>query len=160
MSEEDYSQNDEARFQPGSRLGVPEKLKGAADRLTPRGRNIRSSVDNALKNFPVAPANDNITTATVVGAVGTYVVRSFETYAPGDVAASADIASADVQGDSVVYTVDSNAVIESQARFRAILDAGTGLTSLYTDGIEVESMELVNERPARDTYRYKIRITF
>lgn len=149
-------QDGEVDIQPGERLDIPERTRDRSENLTPAGRRIRQKIDQRLKDTAVSPANDNIDAGTIVGAVGTAIVWLFEDYLPGRVAADAEIADVETVDGGIRYTVDSNAMIESQSRFRAILDSGTGITSLWTDEIEVQSIELVKARPVRDTYRYEI----
>lgn len=157
LREKLFSQDsNEATFQPGSRLDIPERTKEKADELTPKGRDVRTNIDRRLKDSAVNPANENISTGTFVGAVGTLIVWTLEDYLPGQVVAQADVVGVEPVDQGLKYTVDANAMIESQSRFRAILDSGTGVTSLWTDEIDVESVELIKSRPARDTYRYEI----
>lgn len=152
-------QQDDSGFQPGKRLNIQGRVRDRANSLTEPGSNVRDKVDRLLKGAPISPANENINTSTVVGAVGTAIVWALEDYLPGRVGADASISDAEVMDDGVLYTIDTNAVIESQARFRSMLDAGTGITSLWTDEMTVESIQLVKQRPARDTYRYEIKVS-
>lgn len=148
----------DATFQPGKRLDIPGRARKRTNQITDEGRSIRTQIDERLKDSEVNPANENITTSTFVGAVGTAIVWLLEDYLPGRIGADAEIVGADPSGEGVTYTIDTNAMIESQARFRSVIDAGTGITSLWTDEIEVESIELVKSRPARDTFRYEITV--
>jgi len=144
------------KLRPGQRLDLKERAEEISKKYTPRGRDVRSSVDSTLDSLPVEPANPNITTSTFAGAIGTFIVWTAEDYLPIRVGADASISNVEVSGNEITYTVDTNAALESQARFRSVLDAGTGVTSLYTDDITVESVELLTPRVGRDTYRYEI----
>jgi len=156
MKEVNFNQDNDALITPGSRVDFPERVKNRVDGVTDTGRNIRTRVDQALKDSPVNPANENISSGTFVGAVGTALVWAFEDYLPGRIGSSADLVDLEPSDNGVKYIVDSNAVIESQARFRAILDSSTGVTGLWTDDIDIENFEVINKRPGRDTYRYEI----
>lgn len=156
---EDDNSEDTALIEPGKRLEIPRRARETSNNLTGKGNELRTKLDNRLKNSAVNPANPNITTGTFVGAIGTVIVWLAEDYLPGRVGAEASVSGVDVGEDVITYTLDTDGAIESQARFRSILDAGTGVVSIWTDEIEVTSVETIKERPARDTFRYEIKVT-
>jgi hypothetical protein len=145
-------------FKVGKRLNIQETAKRISDRLKEPGRSARVKLDNTLKNAPLQPANSNIESNTFAGATVTLVVYALESYLPGKAGANTEVINVEVDGDVERYTINTNAPLEGQARFRSILDSSTGLTSLYTDEIEVEDFEVLHERPGRDTYRYVITV--
>lgn len=153
MSDEGFS------IEPGKRLEVPERVRKREKQLRGPGSDFRESISNLARKLPVNPSNENITPDTLAGAIGTFIVYSIEDYLPVRLGASVDILNVEeVNGGAYEYTVNVNSAIEGQARFKAILQAGTGVTSLWIDQFEVTSFEKIKERPARDTYQYKIRI--
>lgn len=151
---------DSRRFQlrPGKRLDIPDKAKDVSDSLTPTGRKWRTKIDRRLKNGFVNPSNENITTGTAVGATITAIVWALEDYLPARSGANTEVTNVEREDGKATYTINTNAPLESQARFRSILDSTTGITSLWTDDIEVKDFEVVNKRPSRDTYRYEITV--
>ena len=61
--------------------------------------------------------------------------------------------SATMDGTSgVEYTINVNAPTQTMAEARAFVESGTGYTSLLTDLLKVENVELVKSRALRDTY--------
>jgi len=159
MLERFLQESDKTIWRPGERLDIQRRSKNRSDKWTKRGRSIRTSIDKRLKNGYIAPANDNITTGTMLGAIGTVIVWTLEDYLPGRVGANTEVVDVEWEGgNTVTYTVDCNAPIESHARFRSMLDSTTGISSLWTDDIEVISVDVVNERVGRDTYRYEITV--
>lgn len=146
-------------LEPGKRLNIPERARKLEKQLREPGSNFRDSIDKLTDKSPVSLPNENITPSTTAGAIGTYIVYTVEDYLPVRVGASVDILNVEEVKDGVYeYTINVNSAIEGQARFRAILQAGTGVTSLWVDQFEVTDFEKIKERPARDTYQYKIRI--
>jgi hypothetical protein len=140
----------------GDRIDVQGRVQSVAETLEEPGSNLRNRINERLNNRRIEPANDNLDDGTLIGAIGTSITWALEDYLPVRAGADASISGVNVKQNEIVYTVDSNAVIESQARFRAMIDAGTGVTSLWTDDFDVRRVERINTRPARDTYRYEI----
>jgi len=145
--------------QPGKRLSVPDRARKWEKRLREPGSNIRDTLTSAGERFPIDPPNENITPNTFAGAVGTYLVFVAEDYLP--VRLGADVSISDVEkvsDERYLYTVNVNAPLEGQARFKAIMQAGTGAVSLWVDEFDIQDFEVIKKRPARDTYQYKIEI--
>ena len=152
--------DDRFTIEPGKRLKIPERVREAEKKLREPGSNFRESIDKLSDKSPVSLPNENITPSTTAGAIGTYIVYTIEDYLPVRIGASVDILNIEEVEDGVFeYTINVNSAIEGQARFRAILQAGTGVSSLWVDRFEVTNFEKIKERPARDTYQYKIRIS-
>jgi hypothetical protein len=153
MSDEGFS------VEPGKRLQIPERVQKRERQLRGPGSDFRESVSELADRLPVNPANENISPDTLAGAIGTFIVYSIEDYLPVRLGASVDVLNVEeVNSGEYEYTINVNSAIEGQARFKAILQAGTGVTSLWVDTFEVTDFEKIKERPARDTYQYKIRI--
>jgi hypothetical protein len=143
----------------GSRINAKERIQAISDRLEDSGVGLRDRIDQRLNNRRVQPANENLQNGTLVGAIGTSIVWALEDYLPARAGADASVSNTEIKQNEIVYTIDSNAIIESQARFRSMIDAGTGVTSLWTDDFDVRRVERVKTRPARDTYRYEIALS-
>lgn len=151
-----FAEESNTTIEPGSRIQLQKRIQRRNNKLTPKVRKRRENLNEALQNGLVNPANENISVGTLAGGVGTFIVWLVEDYLPGQIGAQADIVSAEPADGGIKYVVDSNAPLESQARFRAFLDAGTGVTSLWTDEFDVQSVEVIKTRAGRDTHRYEI----
>lgn len=143
-------------LQPGKRLNIPERVRKRERQFREPGSNLREEFNDFLSNRRIEPANENIDVNTFVGAAITYAIFAAEDYAPARVGASTDIIDMQEEGDTLRYTVDTNAALESQARFKSILTSGTGIVSLWIDEFRVEDVRVTKKRPMRDTYRYEI----
>jgi len=144
-------------FEPGKRLEIPERVRKREKQLREPGSSFRQAISNASDAVPIQPPNENISTNTFTGAVGTYLVYIAEDYLPVRLGADVSISNIDEVGDGrYKYEVNVNAPLEGQARFKAIMQAGTGATSLWVDEFTIDNFEVIKERPARDTYQYEI----
>lgn len=149
---------------------VGERLKGRfdrepawrrlKDRATEPGHNIRTAVGGQFGDRIPEFENRNFGGGIGVGTVGAALATVLEDVVGVPFGGSADTVGVNVNSDgSIDYTVNVNSPTEDMAKVRAFLDAGTGFTSLLTDQLDVEDVELVTKRPARDTYQVKLRIT-
>lgn len=148
---------DRRTLEPGKRLNIPERVKKREKQFREPGSSLRQTLTSAGERFPINPPNENVTPNTFAGAIGTYLVYVAEDYLP--VRLGADVSISDVQEiseDRYEYTVNVNAPLEGQARFKAIMQAGTGAVSLWVDDFTIEDYKVIKKRPARDTYQYKI----
>lgn len=145
-------------IQPGKRLDIPERVRKREKQFREPGSNLRQNFNEFMANRRISPANDNIDANTLVGAAITYTIYSIEDYVPGRAGASTDIVNMEEGDGKVTYTVDTNAPLKSQARFKSILTSGTGIASLWIDKFDIDDVKVVKERPLRDTYRYKVTV--
>lgn len=72
--------------------------------------------------------------------------------------ASSDIIDTEPVDGGVRYTVNVNAPTRAMADSRAAIDSTTGFSSFITDGIEIEDIELMKKRFARDTYQVTLTV--
>jgi len=147
-------------LEPGKRLGIPERTRKNSLRLTPAGKKLRDAINEAGGNVVELP-NENIDEGAGIAALATLVVYAAEDYLPirlGPSISTVNIEEVEGQEQTFDYTLDVNAALENQARLKAKVQAGTGFTSLWSDKLEVLETEELATRPARDTYRYRIRV--
>lgn len=146
-------------FKPGKRLEIPDRVKKRERQFREPLSSTRQSISEAASKIPIEPPNENITPNTFVGALGTFVVYALEDYLPVRSGANISITNVEEEGDGeYVYDIDVNAALEPQARFKAIMESGTGAISLWVDNFEVVDAKVIKERPARDTYSYRVKI--
>lgn len=154
-------ESEEDNIKVGQILDLEGRANKRTKQLTDPGFSLRQSIDQFLKERRFEPANSNIDTNTVAGAAVVGTVYALSSYLPGSTGANTEVLNVEQSqgGDEYTYTINTNAPLEGQARFRAILDSTTGFTSLYTDNITVDDFEVIQERPARDTYQYKVTVS-
>jgi len=146
-------------IEPGERLDIPKRAKTNEERFTPTGRRIRSKINDLGGNIPVQLPNENLQKGSGVAALATVLVYTIEDYLPVRLGADVSVANTEIVEPGVVeYVIDVNAALENQAELKAMVDAGTGFTSLWSDTFTIQEKEVVHKRPARDTYRYKMTV--
>lgn len=144
-------------FKPGKRLKIPDRVRKREKQLAGPMSSARDKLGKVGEKMPIQPANENISTNTFVGALGTYLTYAIEDYLPVRLGATVSITEGKrLSEDKYEYTIDVNAPLESQARFKALITSGTGVVSLWVDTFEITEFEKIRTRPARDTYRYKV----
>jgi hypothetical protein len=153
--------SEEDKIQVGGIVDLQKRAEKRTQQFTPRGSSLREDIDQFLKDRRFEPANTNIDSNTVAGALVVATVYALESYLPGSAGANTEVLSVEEMdgGSTYKYTINTNAPLEGQARFRAILDSTTGFTSLYTDEIEIQDFEVIQKRPGRDTYQYEITVS-
>jgi len=153
--------SEEDKFQVGGIVDLQSRISERSSQFTDKGHELRTNLDQFLKDRRFEPSNTNIDTNTVVGAAIVGTVYALESYLPGKAGANTEVLNVETEdgGDTYIYTINTNAPLEGQARFRSILDASTGYTSLYTDEIEIVEFETIQERVARDTYQYRVKVS-
>lgn len=130
----------------------------ATDVVQEPGHNIRSRVNNTfsgrIPEFRYRNIGGGLTTGTVAAVVATVLEDTVGLPFGG----SADVVSAEPVDKGMRYVIDVNAPLESMAKVRAFIDAGTGFTSLVTDQLDVQDTEIIKTRTLRDTYRVTLEI--
>lgn len=149
------------KIEVGDLLDLQGRVSEINQRFAERGHQIRDDFDSFLKDRRFELSNKNIDTNTVAGAAVVGTVYALESYLPGKAGANTEVLSVETEdnGQTYIYTINTNAPLEGQARFRSILDSSTGFTSLYTDEIEVQEFETIQKRVGRDTYQYRIKVS-
>lgn len=109
------------------------------------------------KRIPEVP-NRNIGKGEAVGAVNAGLATILEDTLGFPFGATVDIVNVETTPQGDVYTVNVNAPTENIARARAFIDSTTGFTSYLTDEYDIEEVEVLNKRFARDTHQVTLRI--
>lgn len=120
-----------------------------------RARNkINSSTGDKVPRFD----NRNFGGGIGVGTVGAVVATVLEDTVGLPFGGSSDIVNVETLegGDATRYEVNVNAPIEHMAKVRAFIDSGTGFTSILTDELDVEDVEIIDVRTLRDTYQIEL----
>lgn len=149
---------------------VGERIKNAVDR-EPLYRRVEKKLRKPTKRIRDAPGSTisrvaptfqhrNFGGGTGAGAVGAAVGVILEDTVGLPFGADSDVM--DVQpsqgSDGTIYVVNVNAPTKNMAEARAFIDAGTGFTSLLTDVLDVEDVNVIDTRVLRDTYQITLKI--
>jgi len=119
-------------------------------------RNLRSNIDGSIEGIVPRVPNRNIGGGVGVGFLEAAVAAVIDEYVP--LAAEADVVNVESTDMGMEYTVNVNAPFENMARARAFIDSGTGFTTILTDELDVQDVEVLKTRPLRDTYQIKLLI--
>lgn len=143
-----------------------ERLRGMADRepivrkitdkVGDRSNKLRNRVGkNARERLPRF-GNRNIGEGTVIGTIEAGVATLLKDTVGIPFGSEVEIADISKSQGGTVYTVNVNAPFEDMAKMQAFFEANTGFTSLLTNKLNVESVDVLNTRLARDTYQIDI----
>lgn len=130
-----------------------------SDRASEPGHRLRSSIGGSFGDRIPTFKNRNFGGGVGAGAVGAGIATVLEDVIGAPFGGSTDTVSITNNDDgSTTYVVNVNSPTEDMAVVRGFIDAGTGFTSLLTDKLNVENVQLVDTRPFRDTYQIKLRV--
>lgn len=127
------------------------------DQISNPGHRIRNSVGNigdSVPEFQHRNLGGGIATGTLGAAIGVVLEDTIGIPFGG----SSDIIETQRGEGANEYVVNVNAPTENIAQARAFIDSGTGFTSILTDKLDVQDVELIGTRTIRDTYQIKLRI--
>lgn len=126
------------------------KLDSVASQTRNRpGRRLR-------RQFPQLE-NRNIGGGVAVGAVEAGIAVVLKDSLGLPLQSDVEIVDTEMMGGRTVeYTVNVDAPFENMARAEAFFDAAVGFTSLLTDKLQVEDVEVLKQRILRDTYQVKV----
>ena len=149
---------------------VGERLKDALDR-EPFWRKAEDRIRNPTNRLRNAPGKQlrrrvprfqkrNFGAGIGAGTVASGVAVILEDTVGVPFGADSDVQDVTPAGDGSgnIYTVNVNAPTENMAKARAFIDAGTGFTSILTDALDVQDVEVLGTRMLRDTYQVKLKI--
>jgi hypothetical protein len=145
-------------YQVGQFLRVYERVKDQLNKRSEAGHNLRVTVGNKFVELTPDYDNDNINPGTATGAVVAAIAETTDEFIPVDILSETEIADVEPTSDGAIYTVNVDAPLPQQARFQAMMEAGTGFTSLVADEFDVSEPELLRKRPGRDTYQYTVKV--
>lgn len=128
------------------------------DRIRDKSSNLRNTPGERLANsFPQFP-NRNIGGGVAVGIVEAGVAIVLERTLGIPFGAETEISDVSTTNRGTVFTVNVNSPFENMARARAFIESGTGFTTLLTEEMNVQSVEVLKTRTLRDTYQIEILI--
>ena len=139
----------------GSRTKIAERIGKIINGRTELGRAVRLRTESAIVTITPTWETDNIEGGTLTGAMIAGVSVLLDDYAV-PLGSETEISDAEVVEDGVLYTVNVNAAFKNQARFKAMMESGTGFTSLLTDKFNVQTEGALKTRPARDTWQFEV----
>lgn len=142
----------------GSRVQLYKRIKNKLDDKSQIGHNFRVNVGNKIVDITPTWENENISPGTLAGAIVAAISTTIDDFAPVDIASSAEIAGSEPIEGGARYTVNVDGVLPQQARFMAMIDAGTGFTSLITDEFSVNSAEPLRKRVGRTTWQFEVEV--
>lgn len=145
-------------FKVGQYLKLYKRIQRQLDQRAEAGHNIRTNIGNKIIEVTPNWENDNIEPGTATGAIVSAIAIITDDLIPIDVLADTEISQVDTVEDGAVYEVNVDAPLKQQARFEAMMEAGTGATSLLVDEFEVEEPDVVKKRPSRDTYQFTVKV--
>lgn len=125
-------------------------------RVGSRANRFRNRPGSALRRrFPQFP-NRNFGGGITVGLVEAGVALVLEDTLGIPFGSDTEIVDSQPVSGGTQYTVNIDAPTENMARARAFLEANTGFTSVLTDLLEVQSVDVLRTRTVRDTYQVEI----
>lgn len=140
----------------GSRVQLYERLRKKLDSKGGIGHTTRVNIGNRLVKITPTWQNENIDPGTLAGAMVAAISTTIDDFAPVDIASSAEIAGSEPIEGGAKYTVNVDGVLPQQARFMAMMDAGTGFTSLFTDKMDVKEVGALRKRIGRSTWQFEV----
>lgn len=144
-------------YSVGERLKLSERIRQAVDVRSELGHNIRIRTEEAFITITPNWENENIKPGTIVGASTAAVATVLDQYVL-PVSSDTEIVDTEIVDNGVKYTVNVDSAFMNQARFKAMMEAGTGATSMIVDRFEYGDSGVLKTRPFRDTYQFEITV--
>lgn len=142
------------------RLDRPSVIRRVESRFSNPGHSIRSRMSGRIGNRVPEFQHRNFGGGIGAGIVGAAVATILDDTVGIPFGGSADVV--DVQpaedGTGTLYRVNVNAPTENMAKARGFIDAGTGFSSVLTDVLDVQDVEVIGTRTLRDTYQVTLKI--
>lgn len=120
----------------------------ASDIRNAPGRNLR-------KQFPEFD-NRNFGGGIAIGSLEAAIAIILERTIGVPFGSDVEITDTEPTSGGTIYTVNVDAPFENMAQARAFFESQTGFTSLLMDTYNVENVEVLRTRPARDTYQVEM----
>lgn len=131
-------------------------IRRVENRIDDRASKIRNRPSRAMQEKVPKIPNRNIGGGVAAGTIQSAIAIILEETVGVPFGGSTEVTEVDsVQGGNV-YTVNVDAPTENMSKAKAFFQANTGFTSLLTDLIQVDNVEVLRTRPLRDTYQVKI----
>lgn len=141
-------------------MGISDRepiWRKAEDLVDNTGYNLRNKPSNALGVLP-RYKNRNIGGGIGIGVVQAAIAKILDDTVGVPFGSDTEIIGMEPADNGVVYTVNVDAPTENMAQARAFLESGTGFTSILTDLLQVENVEVLKTRTLRDTYQVEVLI--
>lgn len=129
-----------------------------SNRVSNRASQVRNRPSQRLQKRMPRLGQRNIGEGIGAGMVEAGVAVILEETLGLPFGASSDVTDVEPVEGGHIYTVNVNAPVENMAQARAFIDSTTGFSSVLVDTLDVQSVEVLNTRPLRDTYQIKIRV--
>jgi hypothetical protein len=139
----------------GSRLKAGERLSNFINARTKAGRTLRLKTESAVVKVTPTWETDKIQGGTLTGAIIAGISVLLDDYAI-PLGSETEIVDSDVTKNGTIYTVNVNSSFKNQARFKAMMESGTGFTSILVDDFDMKAEEVVKTRPMRDTWQFEV----
>lgn len=143
-------------IQVGQFLKLSRRVSDRVNAKAEAGHEVRTYVGDRLVEVSPNFDNENFNKGTITGAFVSAIAAVVNEYVP--IAADTEIVDSEPVQDGTRYTVNVDSPLESQARFRAMLESGTGWTSYLTDEFDMEDPQAIHKRPARDTWQVEVTV--
>lgn len=131
-------------------------LRRIEDKIKNPGHEIRNIPGSKIRARVPNFKNRNFGAGKGVGIVEAAIAVILSDTIGVPFGADADVQSVESVRNGTLYTVNVNAPTKNMAEARAFIDSGTGFTSVLTDALRVESVELLDTRTLRDTYQIEV----
>lgn len=145
-------------FKIGQTLQLYKRIQRKLDERAEAGHNIRANIGDKIVEVTPTWQNENIQPGTLTGAIVAAIATTTDELVPVDILAETEISDVEKVDDGTIYEVNVDAPLEQQARFEAMMEAGTGVTSLVVDQFDVEDTDVLKKRPSRDTYQFTVKV--
>lgn len=145
----------DSNYNIGQNVKLYEKVRDALDKRAGAAHEARVNVGNKIVEITPNWDNENINPGTATGAVMAGLASIVdELYVP--ISADTEVAEVERVDGGVRYLVNVDSGFEQQARFRAMMEAGSGYTSLITDDFDLSDADVLTKRPGRDTWQFEV----
>lgn len=141
----------------GENIKLYEKIKDAIDSRADAAHEARVTIGDKIVEVTPNYENENIDPGTATG----FIIAAIsditdELYVP--IAADTEVVNTESVENGTKYTVNVDAGLEQQARYQAMMEAGTGWTSFITDSFDQEDPEAIRNRVVRDTWQVEVTV--
>lgn len=143
-------------FQLGQTVKLYKRVQKQLNSRSDVGHSIRVNLGNKIIELGPGFDNPNFDNGTLAGAITAGVAALASSYVP--VGADTEVVNVEETGKGMKYTVNVDAPLEAQARFRAMIESGSGYASFLTDQFDMGEPKAVRKRPARDTWQMDITV--
>jgi len=147
--------NRDGSYSLGQNVKLYKRIKQQIDNRADAAHEARVNVGNKLVQVTPDWENENIRPGTATGAIMAGIAAVVDEYlAP--ISADTEIANVEYTEEGIRYTVNVDAPFEQQARFRAMMEAGAGFSSLITDSYNMTEPEDIRHRMVQDTWQMEV----